>query len=109
MQTWQLDDLLSAQLNNMKLVEGLKLIRPQVIMESLANYDDFEFAKFVQFRQIYRLEVENTITDAEPFPGEMMPPKKVNVNLPDDMYNLLVKYYNVTYDNLDFFLIKEVS
>jgi hypothetical protein len=47
MQTWRLDDLLSAQLNNTKLVEGLKLIQPRATAGSLASYDDFEFAELV--------------------------------------------------------------
>jgi hypothetical protein len=99
MQTWRLDDLLSAQLNNTKLVEGLKLVQPRATAGSLASYDDFEFAELVRFRQIYRLEVEHTITGTEPLPGEMMTPKKINVSLPDDIYKILVDYYNVAYDS----------
>ena len=99
MQTWRLDDLLLAQLNNTKLVDGLRLIQPRVITGSLASYDDFELAELVRFRQIYHLEVEYTITGAEPLPGEMMTPKKINVSLPDDIYNILVDYYNTAYDS----------
>ena len=52
-----------------------------------------------QFRQIFRLEIEDTITGIEPFPGEMMSPKRMNVALLDDIYDILVEYYNNTYDS----------
>src|SRR5271156_6443951 len=107
MQNWQLDDLLSTQSNNINLVEGLKLIKQWATLESLANYDKFEFAELDRFRQIYRLEVENTITGAESFPGEMISPKKYDVSLLDDIYKLLVEYYNTAYDHLNFYSIAE--
>ena len=78
-------------------------------MGSLASYDKFEFDEFVQFRQMYLLETEETITGAEPFPGKMIPPKKINVDLPDDTYKYLVMYYKVAYRELDFFTITEIS
>jgi len=89
---------LSAQLNNTKLAEGLNLIRPQLTTGSLASYDEFEFAELVRFRQIFRFEVEDTITGIKPFPDEMISPKKINVGLLDDIYNILVSYYNAAYD-----------
>ena len=99
MQTWRLDDLLSAQLNNIKLAEGLKLIQSRATTGSLASSDDFEFVELVRFRQIYCLKAENMITGTEPLPGEMMSPKKINVGLPDDVYKILVDYYNDAYDS----------
>jgi hypothetical protein len=108
MQNWRLDDLLSAQMDNTKLAEGLKLIRPRATTGSLASYDEFEFSELVRFRKIYNLEVDNTITGSEFLPGEMMPPKRVNVSLPDDTYTLLVEYYNEAYD-FDFFRIGEAG
>jgi hypothetical protein len=98
MQNWRLDDLLSAQLHDTKLTEGLKLLQPRPTSGSLAAYDNFEFAELSRFREIYRLEIEDTITGTEVFPGEMLHPKKINVGLPDDIYNLLVNYYNDAYD-----------
>jgi hypothetical protein len=76
MQNCRLDDLLSAQSDNMKLIDGLKLIQQCATTGSLASYDEFEFAELVRFRQIYHLEAEDTITGIEPFPGEMLSPKK---------------------------------
>ena len=90
MQNWRLDDILSSQSNNMRLVEGLKLLKQRVTLESLASSDDLEFAELCQFRQISRLEIEDTITSIEPFPDEMMSPKKMNVTLPDDIYDIFV-------------------
>ena len=90
MQNWRLDDILSSQSNNMRLVEGLKLLKQRATLGSLASSDDLEFAELCQFRQISRLEIEDTITGIEPFPGEMMSPKRMNVALPDDIYDILV-------------------
>ena len=62
MQNWRLDDILSSQSNNMRLVEGLKLLKQWATLGSLASSDDLEFAELCQFRQIYLLEIEDTIT-----------------------------------------------
>lgn len=108
MQNWRLDDLLSTQFDNNKLVEGLKLIQQRATTGSLASYDEFEFSELARFRQIYHLEVENTITGAESLPGEMLPPKKIDVGMTDDVYTLLVEYYNEAYD-LNFLRIGEAG
>ena len=84
--------------HNMRLVEGLKLLKQRATLGSLASSDDLEFTELCQFRQISRLEIEDTITGIEPFPGEMMSPKRMNVALPDDIYDILVEYYNNVYD-----------
>ena len=99
MQNWQLDDILSSQSNNTRLVEGLKLLKQRAKLGSLASSDDLKFAELCQFRQIYLLEIEDTITGIEPFPGEMMSSKRMNVALPDDIYDILVEYYNDAYDS----------
>ncbi|CAG8714430.1 5477_t:CDS:1, partial [Funneliformis mosseae] len=78
--------------------------------ESLASYDNFESDELVRFRQIYCLKVENTITDAELFPSIMMYLKKIDIGLPDNIYSLLVNYYNTAYGkNLDLFSIAKAS
>jgi hypothetical protein len=58
--------------------------------------------------QIYRLNIDVTITGSEPFPGEMMPPRKDRVSLPDDIYELLVQYYNNAY-NWNFVTIADAA
>ena len=87
----------------------MKLIKQRATTGSLASYDKFEFDELVRFRQMYLLDTEETITGAEPFPGEMMTPKKINVDLPNDTYKHLVMYYKAAYRNLDFFTIEEIS
>jgi hypothetical protein len=109
MHNWRLEELLSQQMvNSSKLAEALKLVQRRTSLGSLAAYDNFEFDELYRFRQIYRLETEDTITGIEPFPGEMMSPKNTNVNLPDDIYEVLVNYYNDAYDH-DFVSIAESS
>ncbi|UZO15434.1 uncharacterized protein OCT59_006856 [Rhizophagus irregularis] len=68
MQHWRLDDLISAQSNNTKLVEALKLIKPRATSRSLAAYDNFEFSELCQYRKIFVQEVDDTIVGNEPFP-----------------------------------------
>lgn len=108
MQNWRLDDLLSAQSHNTKLAEGLKLIQPRATTGSLAAYDNFEFAELSKFRQTYHFKIEDTITGVEILPGEMLPPEKINVSLPDNIYNILVQYYNSAYE-LEFVSIAKAS
>ncbi|CAI2181425.1 3719_t:CDS:2 [Funneliformis geosporum] len=57
MQNWRLDNLLFAQSDNIKLIKEPELN-----------------TTMVRFRQIYRLETKDTITDTEPFAGEMLFP-----------------------------------
>src|SRR6266496_1745577 len=83
----------------MRLVEGLKLLRQWVILGSLANFNDLEFTELYQFRQIFRLKIKDTITSTKPFPGEMMSAKRINIALLDNIYDILVKYYNNAYDS----------
>jgi len=97
MQHWRVDNLISCHSNNLKLTEGLKLVKPRPTTGSLAAYDNFQADELHRFMLIYNLEVEDTITGCEWFPGEMMPPRKLQVNLPDEIYNLLVEYYKNAY------------
>ncbi len=101
MQNWKFDDLLSAQSHNNKLAKGLKLIQSWVIIGSLAAYNNHEFVKLSWFKQIYLLEIKDTISGSEFFPEEMLPSIRINVSLLDDIYNILVEYYNIAYE-LDF-------
>ncbi|CAG8460297.1 16488_t:CDS:2, partial [Racocetra fulgida] len=62
MQNWRLDDLISTQSNNLNLIKGLSLIWPKATVGSLAIYDNCKFDELCLFRQIYQLEIEDTIT-----------------------------------------------
>src|SRR5437764_10388827 len=99
MQNWRLDDILSSQSNNMRLVEGLKLLKQWATLGSLVSSDDLEFAELCQFRQISHLKIEDTITGIKPFSGEMMSIKRINVTLLDNIYNIFMKYYNNVYNS----------
>ncbi|PKK56396.1 hypothetical protein RhiirC2_800113 [Rhizophagus irregularis] len=83
MQNWWLDDIISNQLNNLKLVEGLKLVKSRPITG-----------------------IKDTITGNEQFPEEIITPRKQDGILPNDIYNLLVDYYNNVYD-LEFVTIAD--
>ena len=107
-QNWRLDELISHQSNNQKLIEGLKLVKSRPTIGSLAVYDNFQGDELHQFMLIYNLEVEKTVTGKEPFPGEMMTPRKLAVDLPNDVYDLLVDYYNNAYD-LEFVTIASIE
>jgi len=98
MQHWRLDDLVSAQSNNNRLVEALKLIKPRATSGSLAAYDNFEFSELYQYRKIFVQEVDDTIVGNEPFPGEMLTPRRIRVALPDNIYQILTDYYSNAYD-----------
>lgn len=108
MQNWRLDDLISAQSDNTKLMEALCLVQPRSTTGTLAAYDGFDFAELYRFRQIFHHSIDATITGSEEFPGEMLTPKNNRVSVPDAIYELLVKYYNDTYD-WDFVSIAELA
>src|SRR3954454_9550158 len=98
MQHWRLDDLVSVQLDNIKLVEALKLIKPRATSGSLAVDDNFEFSELCQFRKIFFQEVDDTIVGSEPFSGKMLTPYRNRVALPDVIYQILTDYYNNAYE-----------
>uniref|UniRef100_U9TB73 Uncharacterized protein n=1 Tax=Rhizophagus irregularis (strain DAOM 181602 / DAOM 197198 / MUCL 43194) TaxID=747089 RepID=U9TB73_RHIID len=80
MRNWRLDNLVSVQSNNVKLVEALKLIQPRSTSGSLAAYDNFNYTELYQFRKVFFQEVDETIVSSEPLPGE-----------PDDIYpNIII-------------------
>jgi hypothetical protein len=74
------------------------LIQSRPTTRSLSAYDEFEFDELHQFLDICNLNIDNTITGSEPFPEVMLIPKNSEVKLPNDIYRLLVDYYNNAYD-----------
>ena len=107
MQHWRLDDLVSIQSNNAKLIDALKLIQQWPTSGSLAAYDNFNYAELYNFRKVFFQEVDNTIVGSEPFPGEMLTPCESCVALPDNIYQILADYYNNAYDSSSFVTISE--
>ncbi|GBB97641.1 hypothetical protein RclHR1_03020019 [Rhizophagus clarus] len=78
MQNWRLDNILSCQLNNEKLTEGLKLLKPRSTTGTLSAYDKLDYNELFRFR----------------------------VSLPDDIYRILIEYYSDAY-KLKFISIAE--
>jgi hypothetical protein len=107
MQQLRVDELVSAQSNNDKLVEALKLIQPRSTSGSLAAYDNFNYSELYQFRKAFFQEVDDTIVGSEPFPGEMLTPCRSRVALPDNIYQILTDYYKNAYE-LQFVTIAEI-
>jgi len=85
-------------LYNSKLIQALELLNSQLTTESLAVYNGFDFAKLYKFRQIFYHNIDDTITDNELFSEEMLISKKNHISLSDNIYELLVQYYNAAYD-----------
>jgi hypothetical protein len=106
MQNWRIDNLISTQLDNFRLSEGLKLLKPRHTTGTLASYNELDFNELFRFRQVFCQEIDDTINGSEPFPGGMLEPKKNRVPLPDDVYEILTDYYNNAY-NLQFITIAE--
>ncbi|GBB90179.1 hypothetical protein RclHR1_17060003 [Rhizophagus clarus] len=99
MQNWRLDNILSSQLNNEKLTEGLKLLKPRSTTGTLSAYDELDYNELFRFRQIFCQETDNTINGSEAFPGKMLIPRKNRVSLPDDIYQILIEYYSNAYES----------
>ena len=105
MQNWRLDDLISSRSGDEKLANSLSLIQPRTTTGTLASSDGFDSAELYQFMQIFHQNIDKTITGSEEFPGKMLNSRKDRVSLPDYIYELLVKYYNDSYDDLNFVTI----
>jgi hypothetical protein len=107
-QNCRLDELIIANQSD-ELNEVLGLVKPRPTAGSLAMYDGFDSSELHQFRQNFRIESDITITGSEDFPGEMLTPRNDRVSLPDDIYELLVLYYNDAYYDLEFVTIAGAS
>lgn len=100
MQNFRIDNLISIQSDNQKLIAGLKLIKARPTTGSLAAYDGFNSEELLRFRKMFCHELDDTITGSELFPGELLNPIKYKVDLPADLYNQLITYYNEAYNDM---------
>lgn len=91
--------------NNEILSASLEIIKPKKSVGSLSALDDFDSDGYLNFIRLSRIEKESAY-GTEPFPGELMNPCHES-NLPDDVLNILVKYYDNLY-NEDFISIKSI-
>jgi hypothetical protein len=110
MQNYKIDNLVSIQQNNLKLMNALELIKPRKTLGSLAAYDGFNTEELLQFRRSFCHELGETVTGSEMFPGEMLSPINNQVDLPEDVFKWLITYYNEAYDemNVEFISITDL-
>ncbi|RHZ89046.1 hypothetical protein Glove_19g345 [Diversispora epigaea] len=86
--------------NNSK---GLKILNTRQSIESLLEMDQFGYDEMRRFWMYSRTIQESTISEKEPFPGEMLKPFSENIPLSaDGILDLMIAYYNDTYENLKF-------
>ena len=71
-------------------------------MGSLSATDQFSADEIHRFLiNTYNIQ-ESVITGTERLPGELLYPRKQNLMIPDEMLNILVEYYNATYETMNF-------
>ncbi|RHZ84633.1 hypothetical protein Glove_78g86 [Diversispora epigaea] len=86
--------------NNTK---GLEILNTRQSVGSLSEMDQFGHDKMRRFWMYSRTIQESTIFRKEPFPGEMLKPFSENIPLSaDGILDLMIAYYNDTYENLKF-------
>ena len=103
MQNCRVDNLISIQSgNNQNLIDALELIKPRPTTGSLAAYDGFNSEELLQFRRMFRHNLDDTITGSELFPGELLNPIHDQVDLPDNLLRTLITYYGEIYDDKGF-------
>ncbi len=87
----------------------LEFVKSCPTTRSLAAYDKFDSVESYRFMQIFRHRIDDTITGSESLPEEMLTSKKDKVSLSDDVYELLVQYYDVAYDFKFVTIVETVS
>ncbi|RHZ87470.1 hypothetical protein Glove_34g53 [Diversispora epigaea] len=86
--------------NNSK---GLEILNTRQSIRSLSEMDQFGHDEMRRFWMYSRTIQESTISGKEPFPGEMLKPFSENISLSADrILDLMIAYYNDTYENLKF-------
>ncbi|PKY23950.1 hypothetical protein RhiirB3_438338 [Rhizophagus irregularis] len=109
MQNWRLDDLISNQLNNLKLVEGLKLVKSRPTTGSLSAYDNFEWDEFTEIFGsantprfyknsfiLVKFVQDNNVADV--FPGQVQYYLEYEVNLPSELWKN--RFYEIGRDSI---------
>ncbi|RHZ79408.1 hypothetical protein Glove_146g14 [Diversispora epigaea] len=86
--------------NNSK---DLEILNTCQFVGSLSEMDQFGHDEIRRFWMYSRTIQESTISGKEPFPGEMLKPFSENIPLSaDGILDLMIAYYNDTYENLKF-------
>ncbi|RHZ86920.1 hypothetical protein Glove_42g73 [Diversispora epigaea] len=93
--------------NNYRQIEPelmrLEILNTRQSVEFLSKMDQFGHDEMRRFWMYSRTIQESTISGKKPFPGEMLKPFSENIPLSaDGILNLMIAYYNDTYENLKF-------
>ena len=82
--------------------KGLELLDNQPSVGSLSATDPFDSEELKRFLEHSKNIQDSEITGSKAFPGEMLNPYSENVLLSQEMQDLMVNYYNATYESLEF-------
>ncbi|RHZ83389.1 hypothetical protein Glove_95g43 [Diversispora epigaea] len=86
--------------NNTK---GLEILNTRQSVRFLSEMDQFDHNKMRRFWMYSRTIQKLTISEKEPFSSKMLKPFSENIPfLIDEILDLMITYYNDTYENLKF-------
>ena len=94
----QVNDIISSGLE----VRGLELLDKRPSVGSLSNTNELSTDEMYQFLMNSRNILKLPIAGCEEFPGKFLAPQSENIQLNEQIYDLLIKYYEDTYVDLIF-------
>ncbi|GBC14554.2 hypothetical protein GLOIN_2v1775288 [Rhizophagus irregularis DAOM 181602=DAOM 197198] len=94
----QIENIISSGIE----VKGLELLNSQRTIGSLSVTDEFSSDEMHQFWLNSQNIKDSHISGKEGFPGEFLKPVSHNILLSSEMLNLIVEYYNATYESFGF-------
>ena len=81
---------------------GLELLNNQPSTGSFSETDQFSTDELHRFlMNTYNIQ-ESVINGSEQFPGELLHPEKLNLIILNELLNLLVEYYEASYETISF-------
>ncbi|GBC48175.2 hypothetical protein GLOIN_2v1775288 [Rhizophagus irregularis DAOM 181602=DAOM 197198] len=94
----QIENIISSGIE----VKGLELLNSQHTIRSLSVTDEFSSDEMHRFWLNSQNIKDSQISGKEGFPGEFLKPVSHNILLSSEMLNLMVEYYNATYESFGF-------
>ncbi|GBC18472.2 hypothetical protein GLOIN_2v1775288 [Rhizophagus irregularis DAOM 181602=DAOM 197198] len=94
----QIENIISSGIE----VKGLELLNSQHTIGSLSVTDEFSSDEMHRFWLNSQNIKDSQISGKEGFPGEFLKPVSHNILLSSEMLNLIVEYYNATYESFGF-------
>ncbi|GET62975.1 hypothetical protein GLOIN_2v1775288 [Rhizophagus irregularis DAOM 181602=DAOM 197198] len=94
----QIENIISSGIE----VKGLELLNSQRTIGSLSVTDEFSSDEMHRFWLNSQNIKDSQISGKEGFPGEFLKPVSHNILLSSEMLNLMVEYYNATYESFGF-------